>query len=119
MLEGVLEVPGAAASLRKGLDPLRAGGRVIDRPEHEVEPPEDLVGRHLRKTLAQRRHERPAGHIEILGDQLIEQRRVLRSEDGAEAAETLPRLLPYYAGVGFAYPKFELAGSRMTSAPFP
>jgi hypothetical protein len=29
------------------------------------------------------------------------------------------RVLPYYAGVGFAYPKFELVDSRMVSVPFP
>ena len=29
------------------------------------------------------------------------------------------RLFPYYAGVGFAYPKFELVDSRLVSVPFP
>jgi hypothetical protein len=29
------------------------------------------------------------------------------------------RLLPYYAGVGLAYPKFELDGDRLVSVPFP
>jgi hypothetical protein len=29
------------------------------------------------------------------------------------------RLLPYYAGVGFAYPKFELVGGELISVPFP
>jgi len=29
------------------------------------------------------------------------------------------RLLPYYAGVGFPYPKFELAGEDVVSVPFP
>lgn len=29
------------------------------------------------------------------------------------------RLLPYYAGVGFAYPKFDLVGAELVSVPFP
>src|SRR5215207_8013394 len=43
VLERVLEIAGVAASLREGLDPLRAGDRVVNRPEHEVEAPENLV----------------------------------------------------------------------------
>jgi len=29
------------------------------------------------------------------------------------------RLVPYYAGVGYRYPKFELAGSELVDVPFP
>lgn len=29
------------------------------------------------------------------------------------------RLLPYYAGAGYAYPKFELRGSELVTTPFP
>ena len=29
------------------------------------------------------------------------------------------RLVPYYAGVGYAYPKFEFSESELTSVPFP
>ena len=33
--------------------------------------------------------------------------------------DSFRRLLPYYAGVGYAYPKFELKGSELTTVPFP
>lgn len=33
--------------------------------------------------------------------------------------DDLRRILPYYAGVGFPYPKFELAGADLVTVPFP
>ena len=54
MPNGFLEVARIAASARERLDALRAAGRVVNRAEHEVESPQDLVRRELRQAFAQR-----------------------------------------------------------------
>ena len=79
-----LEVARVATSSRECLDALRAARRVVDRAEHEVEPPEDLVRRELRQAFAQRRDECPARLIEVVGDELRQQRGVFGRERGAQ-----------------------------------
>src|SRR5207245_11553127 len=49
--EGGLDIAGIAESVRDGFDALRAAGGVINRPEHEVEPPQDLADGQLRQAL--------------------------------------------------------------------
>ena len=40
-------VRGVATPLRKGLDPVRSGGRIVDCAKHEMKPPEYFVAREL------------------------------------------------------------------------
>ena len=43
-----------APPLREGLDPVRAGGGVVDRAEHEMKSPEHFVARELGQAFAKR-----------------------------------------------------------------
>ena len=69
-----LDISGVAASPRERLDALRTAGGVVDRAQHEVEPPQDFVGGHIRQALAQRRDEGAARLVEVVGDELREER---------------------------------------------
>ena len=100
-------LPGSQRPFREGLDPLGAGDRVVDRAEHEVEAPEDLVGRHVRQALTKCGHERPARHVEVVGDQLVEQGRIFRREDGAKPAEARLAVTGLDLGQGRAHERFD------------
>ena len=47
VLDVFRNVRGVAPPLREGLDPVRAGGGVVDRAEHEMKPPEHFIARDL------------------------------------------------------------------------
>jgi hypothetical protein len=54
-----------------------------------VEPPQDLVGRELGQAFAQRGDEDSAGLVEVVGDELGEQRRVFGSQHRAQTRELI------------------------------
>jgi hypothetical protein len=72
-----------APPLRKGLDPVRAGGGVIDRAEHEMKSPEHFVARELGQAFAKRIDKLAARGVEILGDKLVEQFGIFRGQNCA------------------------------------
>ena len=80
-----LDIARIAAATREGLDALRAARGVVDRAQHEVEPPEDLVGGQRRQALPQRRDKGAARLVEVVGDELREERRVFGRDHGAQA----------------------------------
>ena len=84
MPHGGLDIAGVAASPRERLDALRTAGRVVDRPQHEMEAPQDLVRGQLRQALAQRGDEGAAGLVEVVGDELREERRIFGGQHGAQ-----------------------------------
>ena len=87
MPHGRLQIARIATSTRERLDALRTAGGVVDRAQHEMEAPQDFVGREPREALAQRGDERAAGLIEVVGDELREQRGVFRGQHTPQTRE--------------------------------
>ena len=83
-----LDIARIAAAAREGLDALRAARGVVDRAQHEVEPPQDLVGGQRRQALPQRRDEGAARLVEVVGDELREERASLRPRSWRAGAST-------------------------------
>jgi hypothetical protein len=69
--------------IREGLDPVRAGGRVVDRAEHEMKSPEHFVTREFGQAFAKRVDKLATRGVEILGHKLVEQFGIFRCQNRA------------------------------------
>ena len=83
VLQVFRNVRGVAPPLREGLDPVRAGGGVVDRAEHEMKSPEHFVARELGQAFAKRVDKLAARGVEILGDKLVEEFGIFRGQNCA------------------------------------
>ena len=119
MPHGGLDITGIAASARERLDALRAARGVVDRPQHEMESPQDLVGGQFRQALAQRRDERAAGLVEVVGDELRKERRVFGRQHGAQAGvlDSGPRRPGSRRGRGGRTPRSRTRAAGRCAAP--
>ena len=72
-----------ASPLREGFNPVRPGGRVVDRAEHEMKSPEHFITREFGQAFAKRVDKLATRGVEILGDKLVEQLGIFRGQNCA------------------------------------